>query len=360
MNAIVGLFNSKSYELPIARDYVRHWGMAEAVREIIQNAIDSDSPFEYEITGDTLVVRSRFAKLAVNTLLLGSTSKADMKGKIGSFGEGYKIALLVLTREGYPVRILNGDRVWTPGFVHSRQFDAEVLCIEDTLASRKVEGLEFEVSGLSPSDIEQVRASCLFMQNHIGALISTSFGNILLEQPGRLYVGGLFVCKTKMKYGYDIKPEFMRLERDRQTVSTFDLTDVTVKMWYETERFDQIAEMIDEGCDDMKWAEFSAPEMVKEACYRHFQKQHPGAVIAKDQKELKALIERGMTKVVVHERYYPFVSSAPSYASTPRIRIACPQEVLENWLRENRSEMRTKAIVSFKDVLAQAKDWAVK
>jgi hypothetical protein len=360
MNAIVGLFNSKSYELPIARDYVRHWGMAEAVREIIQNAIDSDSPFEYEITGDTLVVRSRFAKLAVGTLLLGATSKAEVKGKIGSFGEGYKIALLVLTREGYKVVVRNGDRLWTPGFVHSRQFDAEVLCIEDVSAPRKVEGIEFEVSGLSPSDIEQVRASCLFMQSHIGALISTSYGNILMEQPGKLYVGGLFVCKTEMHYGYDIKPEHLRLERDRQTVSTFDLTDITCQMWYETERFEQIATMIDEGYADLRYAEFSAPEMVKEACYRHFQKQHPGAVIAKDKKELDRLIDAGMTRVIVHERLAPIVSTSHSYMANVPVRIDSPTEVLESFMRENRSEMRTKAIVAFKSLMERSKGWTVK
>lgn len=42
---------SKSYELPLARDYVRHWGVTEAVRELLQNMLDSESPNEFSIVG---------------------------------------------------------------------------------------------------------------------------------------------------------------------------------------------------------------------------------------------------------------------------------------------------------------------
>ncbi len=74
--------------------------------------------------------------------------------------------------------------------------------------------------------MDAIRASCLQMQDHIGAIKMTSKGDILLEKPGELYVGGLYICKTEMKYGYNIKPEFIKLERDRQTVSSYDLCDI--------------------------------------------------------------------------------------------------------------------------------------
>lgn len=361
MSAVMNILSgAKTYELPIARTYVKHWGMAEAVREIIQNAIDSESPFEYEFSGDKLFVRSRFAKLATSTLLLGATSKAENKDTIGSFGEGYKIALLVLVRAGYGIRVLNGDRVWTPTFKHSRQFDAEVLCIEDAAASIKVEGLAFEVTGLSPSDIAQIRESCLFMQDHLGALISTSYGNILRERPGHLYVGGLFVCETKLKFGYDVKPQYLSLERDRQTVSSFDLQFLTKNMWFETERFEEIAQLIGEGVADTEYAQYSAPEMVKEACYRAFRAKHPGAVIAKDQDELDVLVKRGMTNVVFSREYAPFVSTSKSYQSEVVIPASLPADVLAKWFRENRKAMHTPAIVAFKALIVEAESWRLK
>jgi len=351
----------KSYELPISRDYVRHWGMAEAVREIVQNALDSDSPFEYELTEDRLLVRSRHSTLSTSTLLLGQTSKATNTEKIGSFGEGYKIALLVLTRLGYKVRVLNGDRVWTPTFRKSRQFDAEVLCIEDAAADEKNEGVAFEVGGLSPGDVEAIREGCLTMQPNIGAVIETRYGRILRERPGKLHVGGLFVCETKLQFGYDVLPKFLRLERDRQTVSSFDLQLRTMEMWFDSGLNDEIAALLSTGCRDLDYAEYGAPELVKEACYKLFQKKHPGAVIAKDQDELEKLVKDGMTNVVfVGGAYGAAIREALSYQSSTVVRVLSPQQELEAWRAEHGHDLSEAAAESFDGLVARAGNWRVK
>ena len=116
----------------------------------------------------TLIIRSRFAKLEPKTLLLGHTSKAG-SDKIGSFGEGYKIALLVLTRCGYEVQVRNGDRLWRPKFMYSHTFESDVLCIEDSAAQSRTEGVEFVVSGLTLSEFVEIRNQC----RHILAKLST-------------------------------------------------------------------------------------------------------------------------------------------------------------------------------------------
>lgn len=355
------LSTRRSYELPIAKTYVRHWGMAEAVRELLQNAIDSDSPFEYEFGTDTLTIRSRHSRLSASTLLLGQTSKAESADTIGSFGEGYKIALLVLTREGYPVTVHNGDRTWRPVFRQSRQFGAEVLCIDDEAAARAREGLEFEIGGLSPGDMATIADGCLQMQATVGEVHETRYGRILRNRPGRLYVGGLFVCETELQFGYDMKPEHLRLERDRQTVSSFDLQFLTKNMWFETERWEEIARMIGDGVKDMEYAEYGSPELVKEACYRAFRDKHPGAVIAKDQDELDALVKRGMTNVIVSSAYYPFVSKAKAYTAEVVVPVTPPVDVLRKWLAANRREMRGAAIEAFrKELISQAESWRLK
>jgi len=81
------------YELPLTKGYVADWRMQHAVRELIQNALDSESPFEWTLDGAQLRITSRHTVLGVETLLLGSTSKAENADAIGNFGEGYKIAL---------------------------------------------------------------------------------------------------------------------------------------------------------------------------------------------------------------------------------------------------------------------------
>lgn len=351
-------FAQKYYELPLSRDYVRHWGLVEGVREILQNALDSDSPFEYSLDGDTLAVRSRYAVLMPNTLLLGRTSKAEDADKIGSFGEGYKIALLVLTREGYPVVIRNGDRVWTPEFRHNKQFDAETLCIVDSAASDRREGVTFEISGLSSADIERIRDSCLHMQDKTGEVVETSYGRILLDVPGRLYVGGLFVCETELKYSYDMKPEHLRLERDRQTVSSFDLNFLTKDMWFDTGRTEEIVSLITNDAPDMKYANYSTPQIVKEECYRIFKEQNPGAIVAASRDELALMLKKGMTNTVyIGGAYGEIVKGSTEYRQQTYIRITPPAEVLQKFFDANRRHMRTPAVMGLKRIIAAAANW---
>jgi hypothetical protein len=361
------MFGTKVYELSLVKNYVSHWGMAEAVRELIQNALDSSSPFVYEFavdeTGDTYTLRltSEFAQLSPQTLLLGATSKAENKDAIGSFGEGYKIALLVLTRLGYDVELLNAGLIWRPRFKFNKQFGEELLAIEETQATTKGNsGLTFLVHGLSAADVEQVRASCIRMQDHIGAIKMTTYGDILLERAGELYVGGLLICKTELHYGYNIKPEFIRLERDRQTVASWDLKSVTRDMWFETKEFDRIADLIEAGTPDLEYAEYSCPDMVKEACYQLFRKNNPGALVAGSQSELKQMVERGLTNTVyVGGGMYHAVSSSHSYRTETRELMAVqkPSERLRKWLSENRSEMRSKSIEAFKALIAESEKW---
>ncbi|TXG97720.1 MAG: hypothetical protein E6R08_06270 [Nevskiaceae bacterium] len=341
--------------------------MAEAVRELIQNALDSDSPFVYEFDPEqpdcyTLRLNSEFAKLEPHTLLLGSTSKADNADAIGSFGEGFKIALLVLTRMGYDTEIHNGSLLWKPRFRHNRTFGTELLVVEETtLPNKRNRGLTFLVRGLSVSDVDAVRASCLRMQDDIGAIRQTQYGDILLDRKGELYVGGLRICETEYEFGYNIRPEFIRLERDRQTVASWDLGVLTRDMWYDTEDWDRVTELMESGSVDLRLSEYHSPEKVKDACYKHFRSKNPGAVVAKNQEELEELVRRGMTEVrVVSGPYYSAVSSSRGYREErPEIHLKLsPTAILENWLKNNRAEMRTKAIQSFKkDLLSVSAKW---
>lgn len=365
------MFGPKVYELSLVKNYVAHWGMAEAVRELIQNSLDSNSPFVYEFVrnegsdGDfiSLKLNSEFSSLSPQTLLLGATSKAEDEKAIGSFGEGYKIALLVLTRLGYDVDIQNAGKLWKPRFKFNQKFGQELLCIEETdwpYASDP--GLTFFVHGISEEDEAAIRASCLRMQADIGEVKQTVYGDILLNRPGELYVGGLAICKTDLQFGYNIDPEHIKLERDRQTVSGWDLRRITRDMWFDTKNYDRIAEMIEKEVPDLAYAEYDSPELVKEACYQLFRKKNPGKVIAKSNEEMQKLVERGMTVYVGGSTYYANVRHAPSYVAENRVALAVttPLETLTAWLAANRSEMRGKAIESFKkELLKDAAKWRV-
>lgn len=354
----------RTIELPLSRDYVRQWGVAEAVRELIQNAIDSSSPFEYAFVGDGLMIASRFDTLDLNTLILGKTSKADADDQIGSFGEGYKIAMLVLVREGIDVVIRNGDADWVPSFRHSDNYGDEVLCIDIFEPLQHNQGLEFRLKGLTHTQSSAIHDSCLLMQPMMENVIETKRGNILADRPGKLYVGGLYVCDTELDYGYDMKPEFLKLERDRKTVDNWDLLNQTKEMWFSTGDWDDIANRMAAKMPDLAYAEYGCPELVKEACFRHFTKEHPGHLAVNSQKDLDAAVAKGMTKTV-HTgggSYHYGVTSSKSYLdSTKHIVIhSSPQQFLEEWLEKRQRGLSHPMRIQFRDLIAEAAKWRLK
>jgi hypothetical protein len=208
--------------------------------------------------------------------------------------------------------------------------------------------------------MDQVKDSTLQMQESIGAVINTSKGQILRQRPGMLYVNGLLVCTTDMKVGYNIKPEFLKLERDRQTVSSFDLAWITKEMWFESGLVEEVSQMMADKSPDMQYANYNTPEVVKEACYQHFQREYPGHVMVNSQKELDALVKQGMTKVRYYERspYTEAVHSARSYTHVSTASQT-PTQFLEEWFRANRGNMRTPAIISFKELVTKSSDWRI-
>jgi len=123
-------------ELTLAPNYVPTWTLVDAVRELFQNALDqqrqnseNEASWHYDDVTGVLTISNATSKLTTASLLLGQTTKADDKSTIGQFGEGYKIATLVLLREGKNVVFYNyGAReVWRPRFVKSRRFDTDIL-----------------------------------------------------------------------------------------------------------------------------------------------------------------------------------------------------------------------------------------
>jgi hypothetical protein len=355
------MFGNKVYELPLARDYVSRWGVTEGIRELLQNAIDSPAPFEVKQSGDSLTITSRGVKLDPATLVLGRTSKSDDAGAIGQFGEGYKLALLVLTREGKTVDVINGRMVWRPDFRTSAQFGIETLHIIESRGDENFDGVQFFVRGLSGDDQAAIKSSCLLMQDLYPDTIMTPHGDILPNLPGKLYVGGLYVCDTELNFGYNLNPGEIELERDRQTVANFDLRWKTRDVWLSTMQYDRIAELIERDMPDVNMVEFGSPELLKEACYRHFKTNHPDKVIAKDQEELDELVKRGMTVYVSPSRsYYKTVTSSRSYQKDVSVvPQQTPVEALTEWYNENKKYMPRIPATSFKRLLQRAEKWRI-
>lgn len=353
---------TKTYPLSLARSYVRHWGLVEAIRELIQNAIDGDgdeTPFEYAFEDHVLSITNRYASLSPSTLLLGSTSKADNPEKIGSFGEGYKLALLVLVREGYDVLIRNGALEWRPEFEHSADFGEEMLVIRETQADTDAQAVTFEIRGLTADDRGAVRDMCLRMQAPMYDVIGVEQGHILPSRAGKLYVGGLFVCNTDMHYGYDVKPSFLALERDRQTVDGFSLKLLTERMWLGTKDWARICDMLEAEALDVESMQYGAPpkELAEFAAF-YFDQKNRGKLPVSSQADADKLRHTSST-VFVSRAYSNVVASAPAVSNRIRqeLKVKSPKQALEAWLDSHKKYLRRLPKVSFKALVKDSEQW---
>ena len=243
------------YELSLVKSYVQEWTAEDAIREIIQNAIDESNrvednamSVEYDPEEKTLTISNKKSVLTHDTLLLGNTSKATDDNMIGKFGEGYKLGILVLTRENHPVTIQNYGlkETWTARFVNSRRWKDEVLTIftdkSQIWSKPPHNNLSFVINNIDQDMYNEVVKKTLFLKDiYRGEYVEdnyakTSYGNILFEESekGRVYVNGLFVITLEdLKYGYDIKARYIEIGRDRNLIDSYKITKYTTLMWME-------------------------------------------------------------------------------------------------------------------------------
>lgn len=217
---------NSEFRLPISPNYVSKWGFWEACREIIQNALDEQEIdtekeliFRYNKSEERLYIGTTKSRLEPKSLLIGYTTKSDQKRTIGSFGEGYKLALLVLLRLGHEIRIYSQNTIWYPSFVYDKEYESEILrilIVENENDEHNYNGVRFVICDVTP-DMNK-----LLQRNFIKAEENTILKD--KKETGRVYVKGLFVCEVEgFENGYNFSPDRLRLDRDRGMVDSFNV-----------------------------------------------------------------------------------------------------------------------------------------
>jgi hypothetical protein len=217
--------------LSLHREYVPSWGIFEGIREFLQEALDArDEGFKTEIKflpseKVRIIVEDKI--LDREALLLGYSTKRNNQNLRGQHGEGFKLAMLVLTRCGYTVWIKTGGEIWKPKFEKSAQFKTDTLVVETSKAPKAFSGTQIEVRGVTKEDWEIIRP-CFLDLIHIDddeVITVPHRGRVLKGErfADRLYVGGIFVQNLKegYSYGFDVHPAHLKLDRDRRTADSF-------------------------------------------------------------------------------------------------------------------------------------------
>lgn len=227
------------FNLNLAKNYCSHWGIWEAVREILQNGEDqftlnpsNEINVEYSEKNQRLSISNKESVLERRTLLLGIDDKADNDKLIGKFGEGYKIALLILTKLNKKVVIKNykKNEKWTPELNKDPKYQNErVLKVnikKYLFRGERDNTLTWEINGITPKEWKDINSKYL-RYHELGKVFTNKKGaQILFEEKyrGCVFVNGLFIEKVKsnLAHGYNLTPEGIDLDRDRKTIEGVD------------------------------------------------------------------------------------------------------------------------------------------
>lgn len=173
-----------SYNLNLTKTYCNHWTLGNALRELIANTIDEDGEITIEpildengnVTDHVNIVLETQRELTIDSFAMGYTNKTN-KESIGRFGEGLKIALLILKRLDYTFSICSGDKQFMFEFLVTPGFTEPTLHLQ-IVQNKHINGTRIIVEEIDEDEILDV-------------YINKPFG-ILPGQPG-LYCKGLLV-----------------------------------------------------------------------------------------------------------------------------------------------------------------------
>ena len=370
---------AETYELTLTENYVSDWDFYDAIRELIQNGtdqeiLDTSNHFDmiYDPGEKVLQFINATSKLQINTLLLGRSSKTNNSDTVGQFGEGYKIAALVLNRIGKTFTIYNNNKneVWKSKFVNSKKWLEKILQFTVTKNDTDNKGLVIEIGNVTYWEYEGISDIWLqrYEEKNDVEKIPTMYGEILLndELSGRIFVNGLSVnSKNEMHYGYNFKPKYIKLERDRRTCDDWEMGYVTTRMICEAVlagslSIYEVTKLADMDAKDIYHMSFAYYEenvaKVKELLLQQFDAQYLDSIPVETQEEYNRVKTYGGKPVIVPQPI------ARMLKDTMRARIKklsmenlddipTVKEQLERWLNAWFGELPGDAIDEFRNIL---------
>lgn len=361
------------HQLTISPSYVQDWTYVEAIREIFQNALDNQVTepentmyFNYDEPTQTLTIGNKTSVLEVNSLLMGYSSKRDDAETIGRHGEGYKVALMVLLREGKEILISNYGKkeVWETRFINSRKFKGERIT-EITVKSNFIfkspphNDLEFIIKGITAEEYAVLVEKNLNLQTREEDVdyISTSQGELLLteEEKGNLYVSGLFITnEPSISKGYNFRPHIIELDRDRKLVGDFKLRWEVAKLLQEIEDHPIVIDLL---LEDSKDAEFysstrgyrktEAQDRVDTKILQRFKEEHGEDSIPVHNNEQLRIVQRtGVgTPVLVSKSVSELLET--HYAER-KVVLKSPRDMFNEWITEVEHKLSDEEVEDFK------------
>lgn len=239
---------------PIARNYVEDWTVFSAGRELLANALDMSPDATVEYTNGQCVITDKGVGIKRKHFVIGNSEKD--KNEIGMFGEGFKMASLVLAREGRNMEIRTVGTTYRPALEMSKEFGTEIFCFYYENNDKK-QGTEI-VFTASEKEVEEIKKLFICFNKDVNIVDSTPSMDVIDDGVGNIYVNGLCASKIHGLFSYHIKGDKSLVDsRDRNHIDEAKLNTI-LREYYETTSNDVVISRILTGWEkDSTFKEYS-------------------------------------------------------------------------------------------------------
>lgn len=392
--------------LSLSKNYVSHWTWREAVREILQNALDCKKyTIETEVNefnSYNLVISTYDGSISRQALLLGESGKHN-NDTIGKYGEGLKLALLIFAREDIGVEVQSGRDLWVPKLEYSETFmtDSLNICITEDVFPEN-DQVVIKITGLTSENIDEV--DMMYLSDEVRSSAIASFDGCSMfykssvypewQRSGaeddedtdvfkpRAYCGGLYVCDLPdgFEYSYDFCPKQVELDRDRKTVNTWDVQYNISRLLMGAGRADIAIRLMERHADDIKGygehvyvssmtgtsSSFTFKDKLREMAVESFKIRNGNDAIpismtmAEKEKRImtSSIVKAGFTPVVVSSHEYAMLNKAITLPDN--FVLATKPDVpalLHSWLQKYELELSSGATTDLNAILTQVEEW---
>lgn len=203
--------------LTIDKNYCEDWGIKEALREAIQNALDTHTDVDIQQSGNMYYICDKGEGMELRDFIMGITKKRGDETVIGQFGEGISIACLVFARLGRQVSIYSKGKRYFFAIEKDEMWQEELLTIyiEDWTNEP---GTKVQIE-CSAKDMEEAKSLFLAFQPVPPKTQATIGYTDILDSPGNVFVNGLWVAKISSVYGYNFRHHKSLVNRDRNAIN---------------------------------------------------------------------------------------------------------------------------------------------